>query len=290
MTAIALPLIGGFVNSIANYQDTMAQARQSRENAIMQYHIQSKLNEDAYKRNLEMWHMQNMYNSPAEQMKRFGEAGLNPHLIYGQGTPGNAQAPPQYVPPEVGIRFQAPRVGAALTSAIPMLMQIGSWMQSMRAQEVDIQQKVALFPALQEERGYRRDISAESLVAAMIRNAGGFEEYLRKYGSKLELGRDDLSYLAKYAEGSGERDIEIERKRAEARLKGLQVEYYEPALIMKAVLGLGLGGMIGKFMPKLKNPIKAATKGGPKPIHYRESETIKRVGRTRTHTRSWIGE
>lgn len=42
--------------------------------------------------NLEMWHMQNKYNSPQEQMARFKEAGLNPHLIYGKGTPGNAQA------------------------------------------------------------------------------------------------------------------------------------------------------------------------------------------------------
>ena len=30
------------------------------------------------------WNMQNQYNSPAEQMKRYKEAGLSPHLIYGQ--------------------------------------------------------------------------------------------------------------------------------------------------------------------------------------------------------------
>lgn len=29
------------------------------------------------------------YNSPVSQMRRFQEAGLNPHLIYGQGNPGN---------------------------------------------------------------------------------------------------------------------------------------------------------------------------------------------------------
>lgn len=40
---------------------------------------------------------QNIYNSPKAQMARFAEAGLNPHLIYGQGSAGNwessAQAP-----------------------------------------------------------------------------------------------------------------------------------------------------------------------------------------------------
>ena len=35
----------------------------------------------------------NAYNSPVQQMQRFKEAGLNPHLIYGQGTNGNQSAP-----------------------------------------------------------------------------------------------------------------------------------------------------------------------------------------------------
>lgn len=34
------------------------------------------------------WSMMNQYNSPVEQMKRFKEAGLNPHLIYGQTNEG----------------------------------------------------------------------------------------------------------------------------------------------------------------------------------------------------------
>lgn len=32
------------------------------------------------------WQMQNQYNSPAAQMKRYTEAGLNPHLIYGSSN------------------------------------------------------------------------------------------------------------------------------------------------------------------------------------------------------------
>jgi len=35
----------------------------------------------------------NKYNSPANQMSRFQEAGLNPNLIYGQGSPGNQSSP-----------------------------------------------------------------------------------------------------------------------------------------------------------------------------------------------------
>ena len=53
--------------------------------------------------NLEMWHLQNAYNSPQAQMQRFKEAGLNPHLIYGKGSPGNAGslAAPRAAQPDV---------------------------------------------------------------------------------------------------------------------------------------------------------------------------------------------
>ena len=40
----------------------------------------------------EMWDYQNAYNTPAQQMARFKDAGLNPALMYGQGTPGNANS------------------------------------------------------------------------------------------------------------------------------------------------------------------------------------------------------
>lgn len=41
--------------------------------------------------NIKFWNMQNAYNHPAQQMQRFKDAGLNPNLIYGKGTPGNSE-------------------------------------------------------------------------------------------------------------------------------------------------------------------------------------------------------
>lgn len=58
----------------------------------------SKEAEKAYEREKEMWNLQNEYNSPEKQMERYQEAGLNPHLIYGQGNPGNATDMPKYHP------------------------------------------------------------------------------------------------------------------------------------------------------------------------------------------------
>jgi len=73
-----------------------------------------------WQKNIEMWNMQNAYNTPANQMARYREAGLNPNLIYGQGTPGNATHAPVYSKP----RMEAPRVPdiSELASAVvPML-------------------------------------------------------------------------------------------------------------------------------------------------------------------------
>lgn len=40
--------------------------------------------------NERMWHMENAYNTPEAQMARLKQAGLNPNLVYGQGSVGNA--------------------------------------------------------------------------------------------------------------------------------------------------------------------------------------------------------
>lgn len=47
----------------------------------------------------------NQYNTPANQMSRFSEAGLNPNLVYGQGSSGNQQTAARYEAPRVDYRF-----------------------------------------------------------------------------------------------------------------------------------------------------------------------------------------
>lgn len=49
----------------------------------------SQLNAKNRRFQLQMWNRANEYNLPKNQMERFADAGLNPHLIYGQGNAGN---------------------------------------------------------------------------------------------------------------------------------------------------------------------------------------------------------
>lgn len=56
-----------------------------------------ELAEYQYDKNLEMWNLQNEYNSPAAQMARYRAAGLNPNLAIGNA--GNASSAPSYSVP-----------------------------------------------------------------------------------------------------------------------------------------------------------------------------------------------
>lgn len=63
------------------------------------YNYLMKQQEQAY--NLQLWQLQNEYNTPAAQMKRYQDAGLNPNLIYGQSNEASAPASasaPQFRP------------------------------------------------------------------------------------------------------------------------------------------------------------------------------------------------
>lgn len=103
---------GGIGNAISTQQQNDA----SRAFAAQMYRLQRR---DAY----QFWNDQNEYNSPKAQMQRFEQAGLNPHLIYGQGNSGPAGAistpdvqTPQFRSPEWGNAISA--AGASTLSAI----------------------------------------------------------------------------------------------------------------------------------------------------------------------------
>lgn len=80
-----VPLIIAGVSAISS----MIAARQQKKSNMQL----AKFQNDA---NLQMIDKQNAYNSPKAQMARYDSAGLNPNLIYGQGTPGNQTATPTY--------------------------------------------------------------------------------------------------------------------------------------------------------------------------------------------------
>lgn len=70
----------------------------ANDNAIYMQRIQNNFNKQqattSWNRAVDMWNRQNIYNSPKEQMNRLLQANLNPNLMYGQGSVGNASSSP----------------------------------------------------------------------------------------------------------------------------------------------------------------------------------------------------
>lgn len=83
-----LSVLGGLINAGSNVSANKTNLQIAREYNQTQRDIaafQAQYNE-------RMWHSQNEYNTPSAQMERYKAAGLNPNLIYGQGSPGNASS------------------------------------------------------------------------------------------------------------------------------------------------------------------------------------------------------
>jgi hypothetical protein len=97
-----IPLIGEGINAISNLFTNKAQ----KKTALEMYDRQRT---DA----LADWNRQNDYNTPKAQMSRFKEAGLSPHLIYGQTNTAPAVRSsdtkmPNYTAPQIDTQSTNP--------------------------------------------------------------------------------------------------------------------------------------------------------------------------------------
>lgn len=92
--------IGGSIASIINTNKSI-----KANKAMAEY---------SYSKDLEMWNRQNAYNTPQAQMQRFKDAQLNPNLMYGQGSSGNASSMPKYQAPKLDYNYESPKLGNAL--------------------------------------------------------------------------------------------------------------------------------------------------------------------------------
>ena len=144
-------LIAGF-GSLLNSGIGMAAQRnaniQNMQLAKYQNNWQTAENEKAYARSVEMWNMQNRYNSPTAQMSRLRQASLNPNLVYGSGVTGNsAGSAPQYQPAKIQRATMEPYRGwnLGLSDAASMYMamrQNKAQVENMEAQNKLIKEQV----------------------------------------------------------------------------------------------------------------------------------------------------
>lgn len=130
IAAGAAALAGAIIKGVSNKR---AQRRQNAYNKQMA--------ELENQKQLEYWNMQNEYNSPAAQMQRLKEAGLNPNLAYQNVSTGNAEAMPSYTTPEQSFQNYAgetmQEVGSTLASQITAYQSIQMNQAQIEAQRMN---------------------------------------------------------------------------------------------------------------------------------------------------------
>ena len=97
--------------------------------------------EKANQWNLEQWERENVYNNAQNQMARLEAAGLNPNLMYGQGSPGSAGSVKSEVAPSVApARVTSPLQN--FSNQVVPLISMYQDLQNKQAQ-ISVQQKQA---------------------------------------------------------------------------------------------------------------------------------------------------
>lgn len=107
---------GDIYAALINLGSTIYASETARNNSKRTIKANKELAEYAYNMDLDMWNRMNNYNDPAAQMARYEAAGLNPNLIYGNGSAssGNASSMPKYNAPTVDYSYTPPNIGAVL--------------------------------------------------------------------------------------------------------------------------------------------------------------------------------
>ena len=100
--------LGETIGGIFGLAQSGIDAKTAKRNTDATNAANMRLAEYSYSKDLEMWNRQNEYNTPSAQMERFQQAGLNPNLIYGQGTAGNATTIPHYQAPRMEFNYKSP--------------------------------------------------------------------------------------------------------------------------------------------------------------------------------------
>lgn len=88
-------LIGGAFSAVSNLLGTTKTNIANLKIAKQTNNAQKQLAKYQAEQNYKLWQENNAYNTPAAQMERYNEAGLNPNLIYGNGqsSAGNSSSP-----------------------------------------------------------------------------------------------------------------------------------------------------------------------------------------------------
>lgn len=222
-TAMLLGAGASLLGSGLNYGSVQSTNAANKELAKYQYDL-----------NLEMWNKQNEYNSPAKQMERLKAAGLNPNLVYGNGSVvGNTSGQmPKYEAPQLQAYqgFQDAAMNAYSVGKIHQeTLRMQEEMDVMRASKNKLDADTALTKAKIITEGYQAGLVSANSAAQKLQNGvfdsrWRFEQQERTNAISLQLENISLNKLQQATEKAKARNISVDTyvKNTQAALNILQ--------------------------------------------------------------------
>lgn len=205
----ALIAVGGLIAGAAS------QRKQAKENR--------RLAADQHSANKELLQQQLDYNSPKSQMTRYQEAGLNPHLVYGQGNPGNQSAPLNY--PDI-----KPTDYQNLGNVLPLLNQTAMVQSQVQATNAKTRQTYVLTEL--------NKLQARVLEKNPLLDTDGFKAILDGLKSTAEIKAADAGMKTETAQWfKGEKSFNIDGVRMHGPAGVIKLETELKSLIQKYNLG-----------------------------------------------------
>ena len=110
-----MSIVGAILGAGTSLFNASSQAKENRLNR----EFQMAENQKSRDYNTEMWNKNNQYNTVTNQMQRFKDAGVNPHLAYQNGSPMNVSNAPassnaSSMPAGVAPRFESGQILQAM--------------------------------------------------------------------------------------------------------------------------------------------------------------------------------
>lgn len=184
-----VPLAAAGAQGAASLFGGKLQADAMAKNTRLTNAANMRLAEYAYNKDLEMWSRNNTYNAPQQQMTRLKEAGLNPNLIYGNGSsPGNTSAQmPKYNAPTMDYNFRPQFNPVEIMGAYNNYKLVQAQTQQIAAQTQATQANT--LGALIRNEGYGFDNTIKKAASAIAEELTKTQLQAAKFGN-LKLGAE----------------------------------------------------------------------------------------------------
>nr|QJB20890.1 MAG: DNA pilot protein [Microvirus sp.] len=252
----AVPLIASGVTAAGAIGSKLLGNAQSR-----------KMADYEFSNNLKMWNLQNAYNSPAQQMQRLKDAGLNPNLVYGNGAVGNTAGNlPQYNAPTLD--YSATDViqsAGGVLSQFVNLQKVAMEKEVLAAQAESIRQRTVLDTL--REVGLKESATKSKIVTDMLNDPMWHDERKQEYQASVQA--DWLSKVEKYF-----RDAELTRlSRRDVTARDVDIDIKKADLIFKELENdLRKSGITSSDHPIFRILIRLADSFGINPIDLLKSK------------------